>query len=296
MYKKGEYHPASDFNFTLIAEVICSVPSSSGYLVDLTPRDSSDTRYAVSINVVHALKFKIHILPLVLPSTLITFPDLYRQCYFTVESTNKKADFMKCLNSSYKAANAVLQIRNWQSTYTTRNATLPTYHESTQLQLWGNNRMDHGSSPVMFIWHPLVISPILPAASTFGLVTCLVGPVSQWMLNSAVLNYHWQPTLSVPCSRPWGWECATTSSLLSWQWAQQFLHCITKQCNRNSNFVLSLLHLETLEQAKLLPYCVVSVWQGHKRQGFSARSASSSALRHQFNSPGRRWSPVEKWY
>ena len=37
--KKGEYQPASDFNFDMVAEVICSTPSSSGYLIKLTPRD-----------------------------------------------------------------------------------------------------------------------------------------------------------------------------------------------------------------------------------------------------------------
>lgn len=44
--KKGRYHPASDFNFDLIAEVICSVPASSGYFVHLTPCQSSNTRYS----------------------------------------------------------------------------------------------------------------------------------------------------------------------------------------------------------------------------------------------------------
>ena len=34
--KKGVYHPASDFSFKILAEVISNVPSSSGYLVDLT--------------------------------------------------------------------------------------------------------------------------------------------------------------------------------------------------------------------------------------------------------------------
>lgn len=33
----------------------------------------------------------------------ITF-NLSRMCYFTVESTNKKSEFMKCLNCSYKLA------------------------------------------------------------------------------------------------------------------------------------------------------------------------------------------------
>ena len=36
--KKGVIHTASDFNLTIIAEVICSVSSSSGYLVQLTPQ------------------------------------------------------------------------------------------------------------------------------------------------------------------------------------------------------------------------------------------------------------------
>ena len=34
----------------------------------------------------------------------LLFPYYCRPCYFTAESTNKKADFMKCLNSSYKLA------------------------------------------------------------------------------------------------------------------------------------------------------------------------------------------------
>jgi len=29
---------------------------------------------------------------------------LFRLCYYTVESTNKKSEFMKCLNSSHKLA------------------------------------------------------------------------------------------------------------------------------------------------------------------------------------------------
>lgn len=32
------------------------------------------------------------------------FTTLYRPCYFTADSTNKKSDFVKCLNSSFKAA------------------------------------------------------------------------------------------------------------------------------------------------------------------------------------------------
>lgn len=36
--------------------------------------------------------------------TLSDFSWFCRPCYFTVECTNKKADFMKCLNSSYKEA------------------------------------------------------------------------------------------------------------------------------------------------------------------------------------------------
>ena len=42
--KKGEYLPASDFLFDLVTEVICDVPSSSGYLVNLTPAHSNVTR------------------------------------------------------------------------------------------------------------------------------------------------------------------------------------------------------------------------------------------------------------
>ena len=42
--KKGKFYPASDFNFTLVAEVICCEPSSSGYLIKLTPAGSEDTR------------------------------------------------------------------------------------------------------------------------------------------------------------------------------------------------------------------------------------------------------------
>ena len=39
--KKGECMPASDF---LVTEVICDVPSSSGYLFNLTPAHSNVTR------------------------------------------------------------------------------------------------------------------------------------------------------------------------------------------------------------------------------------------------------------
>lgn len=42
--KKGVYLPASGFLFNLVTEVICDVPSSSGYLINLTPRNSSQTR------------------------------------------------------------------------------------------------------------------------------------------------------------------------------------------------------------------------------------------------------------
>ena len=45
--RKGVTHAASDFNFQILAEVICSVPSSSGYLVKLTPQgEDNATRYA----------------------------------------------------------------------------------------------------------------------------------------------------------------------------------------------------------------------------------------------------------
>ena len=39
--KKGVYMPASDFIFELVAEVICEVPSSSGYLINLTPHNGN---------------------------------------------------------------------------------------------------------------------------------------------------------------------------------------------------------------------------------------------------------------
>ncbi len=42
--KGGKYYPASDFRFELVVEVISSNPSSSGYLIRLTPSGSSDTR------------------------------------------------------------------------------------------------------------------------------------------------------------------------------------------------------------------------------------------------------------
>ena len=42
--KKGVYMPASDFLFDLVLEVICESPSSSGYLIRLTPRNSNLTR------------------------------------------------------------------------------------------------------------------------------------------------------------------------------------------------------------------------------------------------------------
>ena len=35
--KKRVYKPASDFEFKFIAEVICSDPHSSGFLIKLTP-------------------------------------------------------------------------------------------------------------------------------------------------------------------------------------------------------------------------------------------------------------------
>ena len=42
--KKGRFFSASDFNFKMVAEVICANPSSSGYLVKLTPAGSNVTR------------------------------------------------------------------------------------------------------------------------------------------------------------------------------------------------------------------------------------------------------------
>ena len=42
--KKGKFFSASDFNFKLVAEVICENLSSSGYLVKLTPTGSNVTR------------------------------------------------------------------------------------------------------------------------------------------------------------------------------------------------------------------------------------------------------------
>lgn len=49
--KKDVVHTASDFNFTIIAEVICSVPSSLGYLVKLTSQGKDNaTRYACIAN------------------------------------------------------------------------------------------------------------------------------------------------------------------------------------------------------------------------------------------------------
>ncbi len=43
--KKGKYCPSSDFRFDLVAEVICDCTSSSGYMIDLTPANTTDTRY-----------------------------------------------------------------------------------------------------------------------------------------------------------------------------------------------------------------------------------------------------------
>ena len=37
MTKKGIYRPASDFSFQFMAEVICSSPQSSGFIIKLTP-------------------------------------------------------------------------------------------------------------------------------------------------------------------------------------------------------------------------------------------------------------------
>ena len=42
--KKGKFFPAYDFNFKLVAEIICDKPSSSGYLVKLTSTGSNITR------------------------------------------------------------------------------------------------------------------------------------------------------------------------------------------------------------------------------------------------------------
>ena len=50
LMKKGIVHTSSDFNFTLLAEVICAVPASSGYLINLTPqREGGITRYSYII-------------------------------------------------------------------------------------------------------------------------------------------------------------------------------------------------------------------------------------------------------
>ena len=43
--KKDVYHVASDFNFEFVSEIICNVPSSSGYLIKLTTSKGNDTRY-----------------------------------------------------------------------------------------------------------------------------------------------------------------------------------------------------------------------------------------------------------
>lgn len=42
--KKGIYTPCSDFRFDIEAEVICSIPSSSGYVLALTPSKGNETR------------------------------------------------------------------------------------------------------------------------------------------------------------------------------------------------------------------------------------------------------------
>lgn len=72
--KKGKYKPASDFAFEFTAEVISCNPQSSGFIVKLTPERSDDSEQCT------------------------------RLCYFTTGSTNKKADFLRELNSSYKHA------------------------------------------------------------------------------------------------------------------------------------------------------------------------------------------------
>ena len=41
--KKGVFKPASDFQFHFIAEVICSDPHSSGFMIQLTPDQSDQT-------------------------------------------------------------------------------------------------------------------------------------------------------------------------------------------------------------------------------------------------------------
>ena len=61
LYKKGNIHTASDFNFDIIAEVICAVPASSGYLVRLTPQGhDSATRCSVYLIVGVAIIDSLH--------------------------------------------------------------------------------------------------------------------------------------------------------------------------------------------------------------------------------------------
>ena len=50
--KNNVYYPCSDFRFTLQSEVICEITSSSGYLITLTSRNSTATRYLHTV-IVH---------------------------------------------------------------------------------------------------------------------------------------------------------------------------------------------------------------------------------------------------
>ena len=92
---KPAYKPASDFGFEILVEVISTNPSSSGFLINLTP-DRGGTENASLLSRLFNSQTEYH-------WCLYTI-SLCRLCYFTAISTNRKADFMRELNNSYKFA------------------------------------------------------------------------------------------------------------------------------------------------------------------------------------------------
>ena len=59
--KKGIYKPSSDFNFEFVAEVLCTNPNSSGYMVKVTPeRNHESTRYKSAVVLVCITEFRMH--------------------------------------------------------------------------------------------------------------------------------------------------------------------------------------------------------------------------------------------
>lgn len=64
-YHKGIYKPASHFKFQFIAEVICSHPKSSGFLIKLTPERNqlhsaeSSERCVVTVDVLSCCTYRL---------------------------------------------------------------------------------------------------------------------------------------------------------------------------------------------------------------------------------------------